>query len=69
MGVTFFLLCFWDFPRKPAMDMNLDLTIVDMPIQYNKDFYSKELVDIIYKMIEKDKNQRPTSQEALNMLI
>ena len=69
MGVTFFLLCFWDFPRKPAMNMNLDLTIVDMPIQYNKDFYSKELVDIIYKMIEKDKNKRPTSQEALNMLI
>ena len=69
MGVTFFLLCFWDFPRKPAMNMNLDLTIADMPIQHNKDFYSKELVDIIYKMIEKDKNKRPTSQEALNMLI
>ena len=69
MGVTFFLLCFWDFPRKPAMDMNLDLTIVDMPIQHNKDFYSKELVDIIFKMIEKEKSQRPTSEEVLKMLV
>ena len=69
MGVTFFVLCFWDFPRKPAMDMNLELTIVDMPIQHNQNFYSKELVDIIKKMIEKDKNKRPSSKEVLDMLI
>ena len=69
MGVTFFVLCFWDFPRKPVMDNNLDLTIVDNPIQHNKDFYSKELVDIINKMIEKEKSKRPTSEEILNMLI
>ena len=69
MGVTFFILCFWDFPRKPVMDMNLDLKIVDMQIQHNKNYYSKELVDIINKMIEKDKTKRPNSEAILNMLI
>ena len=69
MGVTFFIICFWDFPRKPVMDMNLEIKINDMPIQHNENYYSKELVDIIFKMIEKDKNKRPTSEEALNMLV
>ena len=69
MGVTFYILCYWDFPRKPAMDMNLELKIIDIPIQQNKDFYSPELKDIILKMIEKDKTKRPTSEQALNMLI
>ena len=35
MGVTFFIICFWDFPRKPVMDMNLEIKINDMPIQHN----------------------------------
>ena len=69
MGVTFYLLCYWDFPRKPAMDLNLELKIIDLPIQHNEDFYSQELKNIILKMIEKDKSKRPTSEQALNMLI
>ena len=69
MGVTFFILCYWDFPRKPAMDLNLELKIVDLPIQHNENFYSPELKNIILKMIEKDKSKRPTSEQALNMLI
>ena len=69
MGVTFFILCYWYFPRKPAMDLNLELKIVDLPIQHNENFYSPELKNIILKMIEKDKSKRPTSEQALNMLI
>ena len=69
MGVTFFILCYWDYPRKPAMDLNLDLKIIDLPIQHNENFYSPELKNIILKMIEKDKTKRPTSEQALNMLI
>ena len=69
MGVTFFTLCYWDFPRKPAMDINLELKIIDIPIQHNENFYSPELKNIILKMIEKDKSKRPTSEQALNMLI
>ena len=69
MGVTFFILCYWDYPRKPAMDLNLDLKIIDLPIQHNENFYSPELKNIILKMIEKDKSKRPTSEQALNMLI
>ena len=51
------------------MDLNLELKIVDLPIQHNENFYSPELKNIILKMIEKDKSKRPTSEQALNMLI
>ena len=72
MGCTFFEAMFWMFPRKPVMDIAAILgggemmKLVDMPIQNNKDYYSKELVDIIYLMIEKDNKRRPNSQEILN---
>ena len=69
MGVTFYILCFWDYPRKITKNLNMELELIDIPIKNNKDFYSKELVDIIFKMIEKDKSKRPTSQEVLDMLI
>ena len=69
MGVSFFLLCFWDFPRKPVMDVNLDLKIEDIPIQNNNNYYSKELIEIIYKMLEKDKYKRPTADEVLKLFV
>ena len=75
MGCTFFESMFWMFPRTPIMDVAAlfggsdTMKLVDIPIKNNKDYYSKELVDIIYKMIEIDKNNRPSSEEVLNMLI
>lgn len=45
------------------------MKLVDLPIKNNKDYYSKELVSIIYKMIEIDKNKRPSSEEVLNLFI
>ena len=68
MGVTFFELCFWKFPRVPGISFDGGIKLNDVPIENNKDVYSKELIDIIYKMLELDKNKRPTSQEILNLL-
>ena len=75
MGCAFFEAMFWTVPRVQIMDIaalfsNQDiLKLVDLPIKNNKDYYSKELVDIIYTMIEKDKNKRPNSEQILKMLI
>ena len=75
MGCTFFESMFWIYPRTPIMDIaalfsNQDIMkLVDLPIKHNNNYYSKELVDIIYKMIEIDKNKRPNSEQILKMLI
>ena len=75
MGCAFFQTLFWMFPRAPVMDIAAlfggedIMKLVDLPIKNNNNYYSKELVDIIYKMIERDKNKRPSSPEILNMLI
>ena len=78
MGCTFFLAMFWQLPRVLAFDIcallgsfddNNILQLADIPIKFNKNVYSKELVDIVNKMIEKNNNQRPDSKTVLNMLI
>ena len=68
MGVTFFELCFWHLPRVPKISEDAEIELVDIPIKNNQDFYSQELIDIIYKMIEKDKNKRPDAETVLNLL-
>ena len=76
MGCTFFESMYWMFPRSPIMNVaalfgaSSDLMkLVDIPIKYNKDYYSKELANIVSRMIEIDKNKRPSSQKVLEMLI
>ena len=74
MGCAFFETLFWIYPRTPVMDIAAIfngkdvMNLVDLPIKNNKDFYSKELVSIIYQMIEKDKNKRPNSKQVLDKL-
>ena len=75
MGCAFFEAMYWSYPRVPAMDIealfggqNL-IKLVDVQIKNNKDTYSKELVTLVKKMIEKDKAQRPDSQTILNLFI
>ena len=69
MGVTFFQLCFWGFPRIPRESSDGDYIFIDSPIKNNKDVYSPELINIIQTMIEKDKDKRPNSEQILNSLI
>ena len=68
MGVTFFELCFWHLPRVPQINFKGDIKLNDVPIKNNINYYSNELINIIYKMIEIDKNKRPDSATVLNLL-
>ncbi len=69
MGVTFFELCFWHLPRVPIVIFDGSIRLADVPIKNNKNIYSKELIDIINKMKEMDKNKRPDAEAVLNMLL
>jgi ubiquitin C-terminal hydrolase len=68
MGVTFFELCYWHFPRVPSMSFDGDVKLTDVPIKNNQDVYSQELYNIIQKMLETDKQKRPSSAEILELL-
>ena len=55
MGVTFFVLCYYKFPY-----LNGESRVEEM---INDNNYSYELRNIIYKMIQRDPNMRPTSSD------
>ena len=75
MGVTFFILCYYKFPFvtwqnkiKKRVGNNIveelqekEESRVEEMVQDN--FYSYELRNIIYKMIQKNPNMRPTSSD------
>ena len=64
MGCAIFELCYFQPPRKAAPSENPGLIVFnDLPIVENKNFYSQQLKNIIYEMIERDPDKRPTSQE------
>ena len=68
MGVTFFEICFWHLPRIPLITFDGTIKLNDVPIKNNYNYYSNELINIIYKMIEIDKNKRPDSATVLDLL-
>jgi len=63
MGVTFYEICYFEKPitLSEYKDMKNDLEKKNVP-------YSKELLNIINLMLEKDKNKRPNSEEIFNMV-
>jgi NIMA (never in mitosis gene a)-related kinase len=73
MGCAFFETMYWNVPRAPALDImglvegkNV-LKLQDVPIKNNKDVYSKELVNLVRKMIELKKEKRPDSSTILKL--
>ena len=74
MGCVFYELCFWQLPRMPMPAINEQgiptVKLIDLPLNNsnNMNFYSKELINIIMKMIEIDQNKRPTSGEIFSTL-
>ena len=72
MGCTFFEAMYWIFPRIPAMDLKglLEgksfLQLIDNKIKDNKDYYSKELDNLVRKMIDLNKQTRPDSSTILS---
>ena len=64
LGCIFHELCFFKPPREPFKDENNKIIgLRDIPIKFNKDKYSEELKNIIYKMIEKEPSKRPNTEE------
>ena len=71
LGCSFHILCYFSLPRKiyNLDDINGKYgTIDDIPIENfkNLDYYSKEIKDLIYRMIERDHTKRPNSEEVYN---
>ena len=69
LGISFFEMCFYDAPRQivEVKDINgVRGEIKDCPPKYNVNFYSKEMTYLIYWMIERDPNKRPTAQQVLD---
>ena len=56
LGVTFYALCYFNFPYDEENGQNMNEMTFD-------NFYSSDLKNIIYLMIQKDQNQRPTSSD------
>ena len=70
MGVTFFVMCFFETPAEKLQEIKFSKQqLIKLIEEENEDVhYSKELLDIIILMMEDDKNKRKTSEEILNMI-
>lgn len=73
LGVTFFELINFYRPYGGNNPIGLYRNIVEgknqIRISKNNNVYSKELIDVINKMISRDPNKRPTLDEILNVPI
>ena len=58
LGISFYALCFYNLPYINGNNMSEMI---------NDNFYSYELKNIIFKMIQRDQNQRPTSSDIFSM--
>ena len=62
LGCIFHELCFFTPPRELIRNENKEIIdLIDIPPKYNIGKYSKELLDVIEKMIEKDQDKRSSS--------
>ena len=68
MGISMFELCFFQSPKKPAVNSNGDVVITDVKLTKNQGLYSPQLLNILNKMIEEDKDKRPTSSLLCQMI-
>ena len=64
MGCTIFELCYFQPPRKAVSSHYPPMIIlIDLKIKENENYYSEQLKNILYEMIEMDPNKRPSSEE------
>ena len=70
MGVTFYEICYFHTPIfRPVFDQfNNSIFIREETKEDKKVNYSKELLNIIYLMLEQDKNKRLNSSEILKII-
>ena len=64
MGCSIFELCYFQPPRKAIPSQIPGLIIFnDLEIEKNKDFYSPQLKNIIFEMLERNPDKRPNSEQ------
>ena len=72
MGCTFYELCHFSAPRLPLPGITpggeIVTTLQEIPPKCNKGAYSQNLETLIQKMINKDENERPSSQEVFSLI-
>jgi serine/threonine protein kinase len=72
LGCSFYEMCYFTPPRIPIPKMNLNFEITtdlqEIPVKNNKDFYSKEMNDLIYLMIEKDHTKRGRDDDIFEII-
>ena len=69
MGCAIFELCFFQPPRKMVpSNQEGRVKYIELEIKENKNYYSKELMDILSKMIEINPNKRLSSDEICDLV-
>ena len=71
LGCTFHLMCYFALPRdiivyNDGFGQHGAIADVDQNKYKNLNFYSKEIYMLIQRMIERDVNKRPKSEDVLN---
>ena len=68
MGISMYELCFFQSPRKAGISQDGSVVFVNVNLTKNQNLYSSQLLNILQKMIEEDKNKRPTSSDLCKMI-
>ena len=68
MGIAMYELCFFQSPKKAAMNLEGKIVLVNNPIKKNLNIYSNQLLTILQTMIEEDKSKRPSSSELCQVI-
>lgn len=71
LGVTFHEICYFNTPRRIKQEIGpqgINVKLEDIPPQSNANYYSKEIYNLIQRMIQPDPNKRPNSFELLNYI-
>ena len=68
MGCTFFQSMFWTTPRDPEkLKGGNCFNNAQVQINYNRNFYSQELINLVFKMIEINPQARPDTKTILKL--
>ena len=68
MGISMYELCFFQSPKKAGISQNGSVVFNNVVLTKNQNLYSPQLLTILQKMVEEDKNKRPTSSELCQMI-
>jgi len=68
MGITMYELCFFQSPKKPGITSEGNVIFANVALTKNQNLYSPQLLNILSKMIEEDREKRPSSALLCKMI-